>query len=80
MGDFGKETQSAITVQIKAEIGARGWRQSDLCNATGLPTSTISRYLSGARDIPLPVFAEIAYALGLSIRGLLARAQRRQDG
>ena len=80
MGAFGKEAQSAITVQIKAEIAALDWRQSDLCNAIGIPTSTLSRYLSGARDIPIPVFAEIARALGLSIPELLARAQRRRDG
>lgn len=80
MGDFGNEAQSAITVQMKAEIAARDWRQSDLSNATGIPSSTLHRYLSGARDIPFPVFAEIAYALGLSIPELIGRAQRRLDG
>lgn len=80
MGTYGNDIQSAIAVQIKAEMAARDWKQSDLANASGIPTSTLHRYLSGARDIPLPVFAEIANALGLSMIELAARAQRRLDG
>lgn len=80
MGTYGNDIQSAIAVQIKAEMAARDWKQSDLANASGIPTSTLHRYLSGARDIPLPVFAEISNALGLSMIELAARAQRRLDG
>jgi transcriptional regulator with XRE-family HTH domain len=68
-----------MAVQIKAEMAARDWKQADLANASGIPTSTLHRYLSGARDIPLPVFAEIAQALGLSMIELAIRAQRRLD-
>jgi transcriptional regulator with XRE-family HTH domain len=80
MGTYGADIQSAMAVQIKAEMAARDWRQSDLSKATGIVSSTLHRYLSGARDIPLPVFAEIAQALGLSMIELAARAQRRLDG
>ena len=69
-----------MAVQIKAEMAACDWKQSDLANASGIPTSTLHRYLSGARDIPLPVFADIAQALGLSMIELATRAQRRLDG
>ncbi|HEX9089786.1 MAG TPA: helix-turn-helix transcriptional regulator [Arthrobacter sp.] len=68
-----------MTVQIRAEIAALGWKQSDLAAAVGMPTSSLHRYLAGVRDIPLPVFIEIAHALGLSLTELLARGQRRQD-
>lgn len=78
MGKHGTEAQTAITAQIKAELGAKDWKQADLTAATGIPTSTLSRYLAGLRDIPLPVFAEICLALGLTIPELLERAQRRQ--
>lgn len=71
--------QTAMTVQIKAEMGALGWKQPDLAAAAGLHTSTLHRYLSGARDIPLPVLAEISRALGLPLTELMARGQRRQD-
>lgn len=69
-----------MRVQIKAEMAARDWKQSNLSQASKIPTSTLSRYLSGARDIPLPEFADIADALGLSMIELAQRAQRRLDG
>jgi transcriptional regulator with XRE-family HTH domain len=80
MGNYGTEIQAAMAVQIKAEMAARDWKQSDLARATGIVSSTLYRYLSGARDIPLPVFAEIAQALGLSVIELAGRAQRRLEG
>lgn len=80
MANYGESIQSAIAVQIKAEMAAKDWKQSDLANASGIPTSTLHRYLSGARDIPLPVFASIAEALGLDIQELIARAKRRLEG
>ncbi|WP_426989685.1 helix-turn-helix domain-containing protein [Pseudarthrobacter sp. Y6] len=80
MGNYGTDIQSAMAVQIKAEMAARDWKQSDLSRATGIVSSTLHRYLSGARDIPLPVFADIAQALGMSMIELATRAQRRLDG
>lgn len=71
--------QAAMTVQIKAEMAAKDWKQPDLAAAAGMHTSTLHRYLSGARDIPLPVFAEISLALGLPMTELMARGQRRQE-
>jgi DNA-binding Xre family transcriptional regulator len=75
----GKEVQTAITIQIKAEMGAKGWREADLAKAAGMPSSSLNRYLSGVRDVPLPIFAELCLALGISITELLQRAQRRHD-
>ena len=80
MGTYGNDIQSAMAVQIKAEMAARDWKQSDLASASDIPTSTLSRYMKGERDIPLPVFADIAKALGLSMVELAMRAQRRLDG
>jgi transcriptional regulator with XRE-family HTH domain len=80
MGNYGTDIQAAMAVQIKAEMAARNWKQSDLATAAGIPTSTLHRYLSGARDIPLPVFADIANALGLSMIELAQRAERRLAG
>lgn len=80
MGNYGTDIQSAMAVQIKAEMAAKDWKQPDLAEAAGVPTSTLHRYLSGQRDIPLPVFADVAAALGLSMVELASRAQRRLDG
>lgn len=82
MGTYGNDIQSAIVAQIRAEMAVKGWGQKDLALESGIATSTISRYLAkkDARDMPLPVFADIASALGLSMIELAARAQRRLDG
>jgi len=69
-----------MAVQIKAEMAARDWKQPELAKRSGIPTSTLHRYLTGDRDIPLPAFAEIANALGLTYLELAGRAQRRLDG
>lgn len=80
MGNYGTEIQKAIAIQIKAEMAAKDWKQADLSKATGIVGSTLSRYLSAGRDIPLPVFVDICQALGLSMNELIARAQRRLAG
>jgi DNA-binding Xre family transcriptional regulator len=79
VSSFGKDFQSAITVQIKAEMAAKDWKQSDLAAHVGMHTSTLHRYLAGVRDIPMPVFAEIARSLDLSIVELMGRAQQRKN-
>jgi len=80
MGTYGNDIQSAIAVQIKAEMAAKDWKQPELAKRSGIPTSTLHRYLTGERDIPLPVFVEIANALGVTYVELAGRAQRRLDG
>lgn len=80
MGTYGHDIQAAMAVQIKAEMAARDWKQPELAKRSGIPTSTLHRYLTGDRDIPLPAFAEIANALGLTYLELAGRAQRRLDG
>ena len=80
MGQYGHDIQAAMAVQIKAELAAKGWTQPALAKASGIPTSTLYRYLNGERDIPLPAFVTIADAMGISYLELAARAQRRLDG
>lgn len=73
----GQDAQAEIVRQIKAEMGAKGWKQADLGLAAGVTTSTLSRYMGGVRDVPLPVVAELARALDLTIVELFERAQHR---
>lgn len=76
----GKDDQAAVIMQIKAELAAKDWKQSDLAEAADIPTSTLSRYIIGSRDLPFPAFADICAALGLPMSELIDRAQRRRDG
>ena len=80
MGNYGTAIQAAIATQIRAEMAAKGWKQAELAKRAGLNVSTLHRYLSGERDIPLPVFAELAGVLDLTYIELAGRAQRRLDG
>jgi transcriptional regulator with XRE-family HTH domain len=80
MGNYGTDIQAALVTQIKAEMAARDLKQSDLAEKSGIPTSTLHRYLNGSRDIPMPQVIEMASALNLSILELVERAQRRLDG
>ncbi|GAA4032732.1 hypothetical protein GCM10023063_15070 [Arthrobacter methylotrophus] len=79
MGNFGNDGQAATIAEIKAQMDVLGWKQPDLVAASGVPTSSLHRYLAGTRDIPLPVVVEIARALGLTHIELFKRAQRQLD-
>ena len=80
MGNYGFEIQSALITQVKAEMAARDMKQKDMAARLGMQTSTLSRYLSGERDIPMPVVFSFAAALDLSIIELVQRAERRLEG
>lgn len=80
MGNYGAEIQAALVTQVKAEMAAKDWKQPVLAEKSGIPTSTLHRYLNGSRDIPMPIVISLADALGLSIIELVERAQRRLEG
>jgi len=80
MGNYGEAIQSALVAQVKAEMGAQDMKQKDMAAKVGMQTSTLSRYLSGERDIPMPVVFSFASALDLSIIELVQRAERRLEG
>lgn len=80
MGTYGIDIQAALVKQVKAEMAAQDMRQKDMAERLGMQTSTLSRYLAGERDIPMPVVFGFADALGLSIIELVQRAERRLEG
>lgn len=61
-------------------MAALDMKQKDMAQSVGMQTSTLSRYLSGERDIPMPVAFSMADALDLSIVELVERAERRLEG
>jgi transcriptional regulator with XRE-family HTH domain len=80
MENYGEAIQAALVTQVKAEMAAKNMKQSDLAERSGIPTSTLHRYLNGSRDIPMPVAFGIASALELSLVELFQRAERRLEG
>lgn len=80
MGTYGIDIQAALVTQVKAEMAAKDMKQSDMAERSGIPTSTLHRYLNGSRDIPMPVAFSMASALELSLIELFQRAERRLEG
>lgn len=80
MGNYGTDIQAALVTQVKAEMAAKDWKQPDLAEKSGIPTSTLHRYLNGSRDIPMPMVISMADALDLSLIELVQRAERRLEG
>jgi len=80
MGNYGIDIQAALVTQVKAEMAAKDMRQKDMAARIEMQTSTLSRYLTGERDIPAPVLFSMASALDLSITELIQRAERRLTG
>lgn len=58
---------------IKALRKARGWRQEDLAEKTGLSVSIISAYEKGTRSFTYKTLAPIAKALGVDVADLISR-------
>lgn len=63
------ETKDALA----RAISERGWSQADLCRRTGIPSSAMSRYLSGESDITLSRAIAIADAMAISLDELVGR-------
>lgn len=80
MGTYGADIQAALVKQVKAEMAARDMKQKAMADKLGMQGSTLSRYLAGERDIPMPVVFGFADALGLSVVELVQRAERRLTG
>jgi transcriptional regulator with XRE-family HTH domain len=80
MGTYGVDIQAALVTQVKAEMAAKDMKQKDMAARIGMQTSTLSRYLAGDRDIPMPVAFSMADALELSLIELFQRAERRLEG
>lgn len=80
MGNYGEQIQGAIVAQVKAEMAVQGIKQKDMAAKVGMQASTLSRYLAGERDIPMPVVFAFADALNLPFTELVERAERRLKG
>lgn len=65
---------AAVAEQLRAERAAKRWTYKELATAAGLTEQTVMRYLTEKRDIPLPEFASLAHALGLSPADIINRA------
>lgn len=80
MGTYGTDIQAALVKQVKAEMAVRDLTQKAMAAKLDMQASTLSRYLAGERDIPMPVVFSFAEALDLTVIELVERAERRLSG
>lgn len=68
------------SAELRAQAAAHRVTQEAITRATGISPSTLGRYFSGRRAMPIGAMAEIAEVIGVSpatvIQGALARQAR----
>lgn len=69
--------EASLATQIKVELVERGMDQKTLAERVSIHPVTLTKYMKGQRSIPMPVFFDIAEALGISPRVLMERAEAR---
>jgi plasmid maintenance system antidote protein VapI len=77
MSTYGAKLEAALATQIKVELVEHDMDQKDLAAAIGIESATLSRYLRGHRNMPMPTYFKVAEALGLSPQVLMQRAEAR---
>jgi transcriptional regulator with XRE-family HTH domain len=77
MNTYGERLELALSTQIKVELVEHDMDQKDLAAAIGIESATLSRYLKGHRNMPMPTFFKVAEALGVTPRVLMERAEAR---
>jgi transcriptional regulator with XRE-family HTH domain len=70
---------AAVAAVLNGEKSVRRVTIPRLQEATGLGSTTITRYLLGQRPIPIEAVAAIANAIGMTYAEVAVEAQRRYD-
>lgn len=70
---------AATADRLRGELAASSVTQGKLAALIGIDRVTLSKYLNGHRDIPVPVFLDIVRELHLDPGELLADAKRRSS-
>lgn len=69
----------AIATEVRMGLAGKRWNQQDLADKVGITRETMSRYLSGKKQMPMTTFFRVADELGLSPRELMHRAEVRVE-
>lgn len=74
-----EEWWAAVSTVLKTEMAAHRPRlsQGDLAARVGISRETMSNYLTGKREMPIPVIYRMADELGLTVQWILDEADRR---
>lgn len=72
--DTNNEVTASIAAQLRGIIATKDLLKKDVALSAGLSLATLSRYLNGHRDIPVPAFLAICAALGTDAGAILDEA------
>jgi len=61
-----KALETALGTQIRVELATKEWTQQNLADKVGITRETLSKYMKGHRQMPMPVFLAIAEAFDYS--------------
>ncbi|MGX6402785.1 helix-turn-helix domain-containing protein [Dermabacter hominis] len=70
---------SAVSAELRAIAARERVTGKELGEHTGIPYTTLRRYLAGDRDVPLAALIEMAAALDVSPGAILNTAMRRAE-
>ena len=62
---------AVFSLRLKEACSEKGITLTELARRTGIPQPSLSRYISGGRDITLRQLGRIAVALGVSVHALI---------
>jgi transcriptional regulator with XRE-family HTH domain len=64
----------AMATEMRVEMARKGWKQQDLADRVGITRESMSRYLSGKKQMPMDTFLRAMAAFGVSPAELMFRA------
>lgn len=74
-----RDYASAVSAELRAIAARERVTGKELGGRTGIPYTTLRRYLAGERDVPLAALIEMAAALDVSPGSILNTAMRRVE-
>lgn len=76
MSKYSERFAAALAAELRAQKARRRVSDDDIAEATGTHRVSVSRYLSGARAIPLTVFADMCDYLQIAPTEVIDEAEK----
>lgn len=64
----------AMATEMRVEMAKKEWKQQDLADRVGITRESMSRYLSGKKQMPMDTYLRAMAAFGISPAELMYRA------
>lgn len=75
MSQYGKLFETAIAAELRAEKARKSITEAEIAEKLGIHRVSVSRYMSGARSIPIATFGDLCRILNLDAFEIVNRAE-----